>query len=271
MEAMGKETSTVQTLIVTLTRKQLYDMVWKISVNGISKKYDIPYWQLMKQIKSFEIPVPPSGYWTKVEYGKTVEMAQLKGDFNETVSLYKIAKESKPLSAQPTEMRVGKEEAALKTEQAQFEKIPSEKSISDDDNVANDLPKTVSQYGQMYNCYNREQLYKEVWEAPVTEVAKKYHVSDVAIHKVCKSLHIPTPPPRYWAKLRAGKDVDRVPLPKGVYPLEKKGLRTGYIPPVSETSEAALSFLTTEERKHVLAVAAQIWLPDEKERTSHCK
>lgn len=62
---------------------------------------------------------------------------------------------------------------------------------------------TQVRWGQKYNVYRREVLYKEVWQFPVTEVAKKYSVSDVAIHKICKSLDVPTPPPGYWAKAKA--------------------------------------------------------------------
>ncbi|NLB96602.1 MAG: hypothetical protein GX785_12955, partial [Armatimonadetes bacterium] len=36
--------------------------------------------------------------------------------------------------------------------------------------------------------YERDKLYEEVWSEPVTAVAKRYGVSDVAIHKTCKRL-----------------------------------------------------------------------------------
>jgi len=63
------------------------------------------------------------------------------------------------------------------------------------------------------NVYKREILYEEVWKTPLTEVAKSYGVSDVAIHKICKSMNIPTPPKGYWAKLKYGKEVSKTPLP----------------------------------------------------------
>lgn len=63
--------------------------------------------------------------------------------------------------------------------------------------------------------HDRVKLYNEVWEEPVTAVAKRRGVSDVAIHKLCKRLEIPMPPPGYWAKARAGKSVGaKPPLPK---------------------------------------------------------
>ncbi len=63
------------------------------------------------------------------------------------------------------------------------------------------------------NVYEREKLYDEVWNSPVTKVAKTYGISDVAIRKICRSMKIPTPPNGYWAKLKYGKPVHKTPLP----------------------------------------------------------
>lgn len=57
------------------------------------------------------------------------------------------------------------------------------------------------------NSYERDRLYREVWSEPVTAVAKRYGVSDVAIHKACKRLQVAVPPRGYWAKLSAGQSV----------------------------------------------------------------
>lgn len=48
----------------------------------------------------------------------------------------------------------------------------------------------------------------------------------MAIHKVCKSLDVPTPPSGYWAKVYAGKPVNKIPLPKTDKPVQKFGSRT---------------------------------------------
>ena len=127
-------------------------------------------------------------------------------------------------------------------------------------------PETIEKFGQAYNVYHRETLYQEVWSMPVTEVAKRYKVSDVAIHKVCKSLDIPTPPQGYWAKLRAGKPVKKLPLPPGKEQT-KLGIQTGVSRVESPNVKAVpLAFLPEEERQAVLNVAAQILLPQEHAR-----
>jgi hypothetical protein len=63
--------------------------------------------------------------------------------------------------------------------------------------------------------YDREELYEKVWRMPVRLAAREYGVSDVAIGKVCRKLHIPVPGRGYWAKRAANRPVEpRPPLPQ---------------------------------------------------------
>lgn len=61
---------------------------------------------------------------------------------------------------------------------------------------------------------NREKLYEEVWGEPVVIVAKRYGISDVGLAKICKKLSIPLPTRGYWAKVKAGRIMKKIPLPK---------------------------------------------------------
>jgi hypothetical protein len=65
-----------------------------------------------------------------------------------------------------------------------------------------------------YEFYDREKLYAEVWTEPITTVAAKYGVSDVALKKACKKLKVPTPGRGYWQKVKAGARIARPPLPR---------------------------------------------------------
>ncbi len=85
---------------------------------------------------------------------------------------------------------------------------------------------TIEKFGRAYNVYHRETLYQEVWSMPVTEVAKRYKVSDVAIHKVCKSLDIPMPPAGVLGKIAGRKTCQETPLPPGKEQT-KLGIQTG--------------------------------------------
>ena len=106
-----------------------------------------------------------------------------------------------------------------------------------------------------YNVYDRDTLYEEVWQSPVSEVAKKYGVSDVTIHKVCRALDVPTPTVGYWAKLRAGKRAIKVPLPPSAKPVQRLGIRTG----VKSANDGQIpGFLNDVERAAVLAAAGHV-------------
>jgi len=272
--------------VIKMTRKQLYDEIWEISVAGVAKKYDIPYSQLIKQIKEAAIPIPPSGYWTKLSFGKPVTKTELTESADATISIFKATSSvrAKKTKDEPEIIESAKEETTTHLEEQPIvlSDIPNPKEIvsspitvavidpTPKDNTVSPVlmvnePETIKRYGQTYNVYNRETLYKEVWEAPVTEVAKRYKVSDVAIHKVCKSLNIPTPPAGYWAKLRTGKPVTTIPLPKSDKTTQKTGIRTGmtYQP---EPEKETLEFIGEEDRSVILAVASQILLPDEDAR-----
>ena len=64
------------------------------------------------------------------------------------------------------------------------------------------------------DVWNREELYKEIWEQPLIKVAPKYGVSAVALGKTCRKLQIPLPGRGYWVKKDFGKPVEQIPLPE---------------------------------------------------------
>jgi hypothetical protein len=48
--------------------------------------------------------------------------------------------------------------------------------------------------------YEREKLYREVWEEPVSRVAERYRCSDVYLARICRKMQVPLPGRGYWAK-----------------------------------------------------------------------
>ncbi len=46
----------------------------------------------------------------------------------------------------------------------------------------------------------REELFKQVWNKSMVQLAKDYGISDVGLRKICKRLDVPTPPQGYWAR-----------------------------------------------------------------------
>jgi hypothetical protein len=277
-EERKEETAVPEHSEIAMTRKQLYDEIWEMSVAGVAKKYNLPYALLMKQIKEASIPIPPSGYWIKLNFNKPVTKLELPEPADEKILIYRTvpvtrknkhqAISEKDSSRAEMETAVAESSPTLESSVLPVkEQTPSVSLLKKDDaSEAAQMvgqPETYEQYGQTYNIYDRETLYKEVWLVPVTEVAKRYDVSDITIRKVCQSLDIPTPPVGYWAKLRAGKPVTPITLPISSKPAKKSGVRTGteYTPLIEKET---LAFLNEEERTVILSVATQIRMPNGK-------
>jgi hypothetical protein len=67
----------------------------------------------------------------------------------------------------------------------------------------------------VWEKYDRDELYKKVWEQPLLKVAEEFGVSAVALGKTCKKLSVPVPGRGHWAKLAHGKQgAKKPPLPK---------------------------------------------------------
>tara|TARA_R110000850_G_scaffold218852_3_gene344467 strand:+ start:69960 stop:71084 length:1125 start_codon:yes stop_codon:yes gene_type:complete len=62
--------------------------------------------------------------------------------------------------------------------------------------------------------FTRQELYKLVWEKPLTHIAKELGYSDNGIRKVYIKHNIPLPKAGYWSKLKHNKKVKKTPLPK---------------------------------------------------------
>jgi hypothetical protein len=61
---------------------------------------------------------------------------------------------------------------------------------------------------------SRDDLYELVWSKPMSDLAKDFGISDVALAKRCKRLGIPVPGRGYWARVDAGQTPYRPKLPK---------------------------------------------------------
>lgn len=75
--------------IIKLSRQQLYDEIWKLSVTGVARKHDLNYRKLIAACKAENIPFPSSGYWTRKNMGKDVssEVVGLPGSGDDEIAL----------------------------------------------------------------------------------------------------------------------------------------------------------------------------------------
>jgi hypothetical protein len=64
-----------------------------------------------------------------------------------------------------------------------------------------------------FEFYDREKLYREVWENTMIILCKQYGIPHTALVKVCRDLNIPRPPVGYWTQKECGKAPLRPELP----------------------------------------------------------
>lgn len=219
-----------------------------------------------------QIPIPPSGYWTKLSFGKSVEKIQLPEHPEKEVILpidnhgIKVSGDSIRLENTDSKNEDHKE---VETEDIESKiEIGTEnnggKSSIEINEESDEISFGYSSPSDNLNVYNREKLYEEVWDKPVVQVATVYGVSDVMIHKICKSLDIPVPPRGYWARVRAGEKFKKPPLPAKEGANQIIGYKT--YKEVKVIKEQSLDFLPEDERQKVFLSAEQIQLTDDKEK-----
>jgi len=251
-----------------ITREQLYNEIWEISVAGVAKKYNANYNDLLKLCKEADVPVPPSGYWVKLQFGKPVEQLPLPESIAEVTlpGNDKLKRIRKAVAEKSVEKDLDHEDVPEKTPEDESDNNPGDETGEnlDDDDAENDYVPYWGVSGK-HNTYNREKLYKEVWAKPVVKVAEQYGVSDVAIHKICKKLNVPTPPLGYWAKVSAGAKVPKTPLPKTNGPTQITSAKTfeGVKEKITGPAKQPLEFLSDTEREKVLSAVKEIKMPAE--------
>lgn len=60
----------------------------------------------------------------------------------------------------------------------------------------------------------REEFYEMIWSEPMTKIAARFQLSDVALRKRCLKHRIPMPGRGYWRKVETGTRPKRIALPK---------------------------------------------------------
>jgi hypothetical protein len=89
------------------------------------------------------------------------------------------------------------------------------------------------------DTWNREELYRDIWNEPMLTLSKKYGVSAVMLGKVCRKLSIPVPGRGYWARKAFGHSVKVKPLPRiGNVPVVQRFKLPGTSPSEPKSPEA---------------------------------
>ncbi|MDH4980942.1 hypothetical protein [Hyphomicrobium sp. D-2] len=121
----------------------------------------------------------------------------------------------------------------------------------------------------------RDELYRRVWETPMSRLAEEFGITGKGLSKICDRLEIPYPPRGYWARKAAGQKVVKFRLLKRSESAPDNVTITPSPPPlklkpeqqeVVDTAKADAEGLTVpDELRRPHAVIAQ-WREERKER-----
>jgi hypothetical protein len=104
----------------------------------------------------------------------------------------------------------------------------------------------------------REDLYELTWSKPMSDLAKDFGISDVALGKRCRNLGIPVPGRGYWARVDAGQKPYRPQLPQREPQIMDYGALT-VAPPAGLRPSSAQGL---EESADALNKADAAWLAE---------
>ncbi|WDO12388.1 hypothetical protein MH928_13775 [Flavobacterium sp. WW92] len=77
---------------ISVTRQELYDLIWSTPISRLAKNYGILDYQLRKICKDFNIPVPQNGYWQKLKYNKPISKIALPPGKDEDKKIFLSSK-----------------------------------------------------------------------------------------------------------------------------------------------------------------------------------
>lgn len=102
----------------TISRRDLYDLVWSKSISTISKETNIKESIIRGICQTYRIPLPINGYWSKVQFGKEVEVFPFVEEFDgsDVIDLYHF---------ETTENEIKRKEQVEVIEEFVNEKLPN--------------------------------------------------------------------------------------------------------------------------------------------------
>jgi hypothetical protein len=86
----------VNSLPFVVARSLLYEQVWVLSMPQLARQFGVSYYALTKACRSSDIPLPPQGYWLRLQHGKAVisrpPLPPMPVDQSEEIVIHTVSK-----------------------------------------------------------------------------------------------------------------------------------------------------------------------------------
>ncbi|SHL96237.1 hypothetical protein [Mucilaginibacter sp. OK098] len=60
------------------SREELYEHIWSKPVSKLEAELSLSNWDIKQWCKKLEVPLPPVGHWSRIQFGKPVERIPLQ-------------------------------------------------------------------------------------------------------------------------------------------------------------------------------------------------
>jgi hypothetical protein len=107
----------------------------------------------------------------------------------------------------------------------------------------------------------RESFYATVWSEPMSRIALRYGVSDVALAKICRKMDIPHPPVGFWQRKKAGYNITQPPLPPLKRGVPETVTLTGQPSAEGPAGEAARRIVEEKSEENRITVPTRLATP----------
>lgn len=134
----------------TLTRQELYDLVWKEPMTAVAIRLNIPYSNLRKICSVMNIPIPLNGHWSKLKFGKPVEVIQLPQDYTGQNEINLTPGEDLITDTNPVKLYKKSAVDLIKEDKTLPLKVPNK--LTNPDKLVEDAHKRLIEY--KYKKYN---------------------------------------------------------------------------------------------------------------------
>jgi hypothetical protein len=184
---------------IRVTRKELYQKVWNMSLVKLVAELGTTYVELVRVCEELKVPRPDRDYWSRLQFNLPVEVIPLP-DPETGMAIEGLLWRKGSRRQKPVVLAEGHH-----SETGHDAPVASVAAVAAEESQAVDKPVKVE--------YTREQLHEAIWSKPCVKLAAELGISDVALAKTCRRMGIPRPPRGYWARVEAGEKIKREPLP----------------------------------------------------------
>jgi len=149
----------------TLTRKELYDLIWSTPMSKLSVNYSISVSKLRSICIKMDVPLPETGFWQKLQYKKEVCIKELSHEYNgdNEISIHQETEKEKRKQSET------KRVMEIKSDPNMDFTVPSKLTNPDKLIIAakDDLATKKTLYGMDYGLINTSSGFIDIKVSPV--------------------------------------------------------------------------------------------------------